>query len=165
MHFNSFFIQWYVWRGQYNWEAVSQTMTTAVRSLAARPGSVIVTWVTLGEFHSLFYYFYFFIALLRYHLCTIKFTHFKCTVQWTFSQFMELCSLHHSLILEHPRKKLLAHLWSFSVPIPSPIATNPLPESVDLHFPEISQNSFSLSFLVWKMGFLMLHTSYCHCVD
>lgn len=40
-----------------------------------------------------------------------------------FSKFMELCSLHHSLILEHlcyPQKKLLAHFWSFPVSVPCP---------------------------------------------
>lgn len=63
----------------------------------------------------------FFMALLKYNLHTIKFTHFKSTM---ISQiYLKLCNHLHKQILEpflHSGKKSHAHLHSLPLPLPSP---------------------------------------------
>lgn len=38
---------------------------------------------------------------MRYNLHTIQFTHFKCSIWWFLSQFIQMCYHHPSPVLEH----------------------------------------------------------------
>lgn len=79
---------------------------------------------------------FFLIALLRYNLCTMKFTHFKCTTQWFLSIFTDLCNYHLYQVLGHFHDPKEIPCQSL-LPSQSQAATNPLSVSMGLPFLDI----------------------------